>query len=424
MTALENRRRREQQRKSVSLLRKSPFSKWRRQSLGNQQQRIIMNDSPEALQLDAVTAALIKMEVLLLLQDHRTPCTVLSVANALFGSDRVKSQYAKANVPSQMKSPRERLARLFPRSSSGQRNDMDALKRRYEYVDALRKLETMPGATTKSLTTWEEARKELSPIFNFPEEETSLESASTGKYSVMDEFTKRLNTITLRDKTVGLRPSQRIWQEVANAALSPKIIGEIVEKLDKADQSISQRLAEEYALEKERRKSKAAEHIEKVRREKEAEERAAALMRPLTKKEKQIVRKAISGNGPPGEVIAQVGTDSIQRSSMATLRPGGWLSDEVIHYFYVMLSVRDEEMCKQDPNRKRSHFFKSFFITKLLNEGHSDRSKDGQYEYKNVKRWSKKVPGKYSTAIYCRVSKGIVGDTALTHIVSSCLLCR
>jgi sentrin-specific protease 1 len=51
-------------------------------------------------------------------------------------------------------------------------------------------------------------------------------------------------------------------------------------------------------------------------------------------------------------------------------------------------------MSEQDPSRKRSHFFKSFFLTKLLNEGHSDPAMEGKYEYRNVRRWSKKVPGK------------------------------
>ena len=100
------------------------------------------------------------------------------------------------------------------------------------------------------------------------------------------------------------------------------------------------------------------------------------------------------GEGPPGEILARVGTDSVQRQSMHRLQPGEWLNDEAIHYFYVMLSKRDEELCRLDPKRKRSHFFKSFFMTKLLNEGNADPSKDGQYEYKNVKRWSKHVPGK------------------------------
>ena len=59
-----------------------------------------------------------------------------------------------------------------------------------------------------------------------------------------------------------------------------------------------------------------------------------------------------------------------------------------------MLANRDEELGKNDPSRKPSHFFKSFFITKLLNEGHADPTMNGKYEYRQVKRWSKNVPGK------------------------------
>ena len=33
-------------------------------------------------------------------------------------------------------------------------------------------------------------------------------------------------------------------------------------------------------------------------------------------------------------------------------------------------------------------------MTKLLNEGHANPSMEGKYEYKQVKRWSKNVPGK------------------------------
>ena len=69
---------------------------------------------------------------------------------------------------------------------------------------------------------------------------------------------------------------------------------------------------------------------------------------------------------------------------------------QVIHYFLIMLTKRDEQLCNEEPSRKRCHFFKSFFMTKVLNEGHSDSSKNGKYDYKNVKRWSKKVPGTYN----------------------------
>jgi hypothetical protein len=66
----------------------------------------------------------------------------------------------------------------------------------------------------------------------------------------------------------------------------------------------------------------------------------------------------------------------------------------------VLLAERDKRLCQQDPNRKRCHFYKSFFFTKALNEGHMDASKKGKYEYPNVKHWSQKVPGTYHNCFH------------------------
>ena len=124
-----------------------------------------------------------------------------------------------------------------------------------------------------------------------------------------------------------------------------------------------------------------------------AEEATAALLRDLTEDEAATVREAIYGIGRPDDVIATSDTDSVQRQSLHKLQPGVWLNDEVIHYFLLMLARRDEELAAKagggggGEKRKRCHFFKSFFITKLLDEA-------GGYNYKNVKWWSKNVPGK------------------------------
>jgi sentrin-specific protease 1 len=117
------------------------------------------------------------------------------------------------------------------------------------------------------------------------------------------------------------------------------------------------------------------------------------LLRELTVEEQQIVQKSVYGKGPLNEVLAKVGTDSVRRESMHRLQPGKWLNDEIIHYFFKMLAIRDEKMSQADPSRKRSHFFKSFFVTKQLNEGHDDPNMEGKYEYKNVERWSRFAPG-------------------------------
>ena len=133
--------------------------------------------------------------------------------------------------------------------------------------------------------------------------------------------------------------------------------------------------------------------MEEKRKTEKAEKLALSLMQPISKEEKKIVSNAIYSIGPPNEVLAQVGQDSVKRASMQQLKPGQWLNDEVIHYFLNMLAIRDKEMCKNNPSCKRSHFFKSFFMTKLLDKGNANLEVKGKYNYKNVKRWSKKVPG-------------------------------
>ena len=83
--------------------------------------------------------------------------------------------------------------------------------------------------------------------------------------------------------------------------------------------------------------------------EHEAREMASNPMRPLTLKEQTVVTNAIKGIGPPTEILAKQGADSVQRGSMQTLRPGQWLNDEVINYFLKnCLARRDEKMCARD----------------------------------------------------------------------------
>jgi len=84
--------------------------------------------------------------------------------------------------------------------------------------------------------------------------------------------------------------------------------------------------------------------------------------------------------------------DSIQRESMRRLKPGKWLNDEVINYYFVLLRKRDAELMKDavssGSTKRRSHFFQSFFMSKLL-DTHDTRT----YKYDNVKNWSQSVPG-------------------------------
>jgi len=124
-------------------------------------------------------------------------------------------------------------------------------------------------------------------------------------------------------------------------------------------------------------------------------EDVSTFMRPLTDKEQTIVDGAVHGIGPPAEILARHDTDSVQRGSMETLKPGEWLNDEIINYFLKnYLAKRDEMLCAKQLGRKRSHFFNSFFIQTMFDEKNNNPKLRGKYNYKNVKHWGRKVPGK------------------------------
>ena len=91
-------------------------------------------------------------------------------------------------------------------------------------------------------------------------------------------------------------------------------------------------------------------------------------------------------NASNDDIMGKAENDYVHRKSLHTLRPGTWLNDEVVHYVCTLLRLRDEKLSLETTGRRRSHFFKSFFLTKLLDD-------DNTYNYANVKNWSKKVPG-------------------------------
>ena len=116
---------------------------------------------------------------------------------------------------------------------------------------------------------------------------------------------------------------------------------------------------------------------------------------PLSPDEQKAVNSAMNLRGSKHKVIKANDTDSVQRHSMQTLRPGQWLNDEIINYFLKnCLAVRDKKICSEQSGRKRSHFFNTFFIFTMFDEENIDQRLRGKYNYQNVKRWGAKVPGK------------------------------
>lgn len=104
----------------------------------------------------------------------------------------------------------------------------------------------------------------------------------------------------------------------------------------------------------------------------------------LTNVEKNIVTTKLSEKGNDNDYIVQLDNKFVIRKSYQTLNQRRWLSDEVINFFFLLLAKRDEKICNQQDGMKRSHFFNSFFITKILDEGSTNK-----YTYANVKTWSK-----------------------------------
>jgi hypothetical protein len=119
------------------------------------------------------------------------------------------------------------------------------------------------------------------------------------------------------------------------------------------------------------------------------------LLISLMAEEQGVVDRATKkGLGPPKEILASQDKESVRRKSMQTLLPKQWLIDKVINFFLKhCLARRDKKLCKKKPGKRQSHFFNSFFVQTMFNLKNNELNLRGRYNYENVRRWSKKVPG-------------------------------
>ena len=319
------------------------------------------------LEVDSFILGLIKAPAEDLLRNH-SPCTVSSLATALLNDEGLFDGIRhEASVRGSSTVTFDTVGRL---------------------QDALRQLETHPTSFTTKFSTWIEAERALERVVRIKDEtEEEREESSHRAFAAILSAKRSVGRIM--GEAIGLMRGG--WNEIQEIAQS---CGDEEELIEKGRED----LEKEYEAHEERTEGEAViqlkERMEQESKEAEAEELASSLLRPLSDEEQEIANEAIYGVGPLHEVIRQVGTDSVQRGSLHRLQPAQWLNDEVIHYFLVMLSIRDATLSEQESGRPRCHFFKSFFMTKLLNEGNANPALDGKYEYRNVKRWSKKVPGK------------------------------
>jgi sentrin-specific protease 1 len=383
--------------------------------------------TPDKISINNETLQTIKVVVNDLLT-ATPPVTVMAMASALAGSRMVLNCHCFESE--NKKNPLRFITKTLGRLSFRRSHDTtESLKQRYKLVNAFAWLEKQPNSTIQTFETWDQATDYLSEILELPSLEDDVlllkdKKDEEAEQETTKTYIQKLDNLflhSLLDDDNFQTASKQKWKQVAAYPIpskltrpvkETKIAGKDVEETDEEPLDVMEKVDRLFTLraneavqalqdlEKKKRikQQEAEEAIEKQlleeERLEEARKRASSLIRVLTPEETKLVRSAMYGMGNPIEVLAQYGTDSVQRQSMQTLQPGQWLNDEVIHHFYVMLSNRDEDLCAQDNNRLRSHFFKSFFITKLLNEGHANPAMEGRYEYRNVKRWSKKVPGK------------------------------
>jgi sentrin-specific protease 1 len=110
----------------------------------------------------------------------------------------------------------------------------------------------------------------------------------------------------------------------------------------------------------------------------------AARCADLTAGERVVVEELLKGspNDHKTVVVDKFNID-ITVGKLVCLRRNTWLNDEVVNFYMAMLQERDARLCSaSNGTRLPSHYFNSFFMTKLL--------ENGQYNYGQVKRWSKK----------------------------------
>jgi len=363
------------------------------------------------------------------------PATLMAVCLALRNNDAVLADHADAefsrlNDDDNAMRQFEIMGSSFGGMSLSPAQKLE--KRTDDFKGACQSL--VAGGTGVMMNSWEEVKEALSEIFTFAKVDIEASSGSqrqataaggglpalsrrrhqpspkrtlkkahnrspmkpprakmTSRKSISEKF---LTLDAYRAKIrrgMGAMAFRRIFQQGEILASKPAI---------SSDEAAAARLDEQIKQkEAERRSSLEVAEIlaakEKANKEREAKESASKLMRPLTTEEQSVVNNAIRGIGPEGEILARQDADSVQRGSMQTLRRGQWINDEIINYFLKnCLAKRDEKLCAKQPGRKRSHFFNSFFVQTMFDEKNNNDRLRGKYNYKNVKRWGKKVPGK------------------------------
>ena len=107
---------------------------------------------------------------------------------------------------------------------------------------------------------------------------------------------------------------------------------------------------------------------------------------PLPHEMTLLAETYFSESMPQDRILIDKFNHKITGRTLATLRDGKWLNDEVINFYMLLLQHRDDSILNTMlPQYRPSRFFPSFFITKLLTK------RLDKYDYRQVKRWTRSI---------------------------------
>ena len=115
--------------------------------------------------------------------------------------------------------------------------------------------------------------------------------------------------------------------------------------------------------------------------------RLRTLLQPLSPANRRQVQDALSSVGDANEALSVLGSDSVKRLHFRTLNDTIWLDDCIINFYLKhCLRIRDEDLHRR-LQRKRSHFFNSFFIQTMFDLKNANPLLRKVYNYDNVQNW-------------------------------------
>eukprot|EP00931_Biecheleriopsis_adriatica_P117029 TRINITY_DN92594_c0_g1_i1.p1 TRINITY_DN92594_c0_g1~~TRINITY_DN92594_c0_g1_i1.p1 ORF type:complete len:480 (+),score=93.91 TRINITY_DN92594_c0_g1_i1:50-1441(+) len=100
----------------------------------------------------------------------------------------------------------------------------------------------------------------------------------------------------------------------------------------------------------------------------------------ITTEEQKLADAGLWGDGSPDEIVASRFNVEVTRRQLECLRPGEWLNDEVINFYYKLLQERGKSLS----DAPKCWFTNSFFWPKLSGD-------NKEYNYKEVRRWTIKA---------------------------------